>query len=372
MRVIISAGGTGGHIYPAISIINKLKERNKELEILYIGTTNRMEKDIIPSLGIKYAGIFIKGLNRKNIFKNIEVFKEYHKAKESVKDIITIFKPDVVVGVGGYVTLPVISVAKKLRIKTFIHEQNSILGLTNKILIRKADKVGISLKIDSLMKNDKVILTGNPRSEDAAKAKKMNKAKYGLNKNKKLVVIVMGSLGSMTITNIMKETLAAFKDKDYEVLFITGKDYFNQYESLKLPKNVKLLPTGGTEMLNILQSTDLIVTRAGATTIAEITTIGIPSIIIPSPHVTNNHQEYNASLLQEKGAAVIIKEKNLTNNILIKTIDSLIYDDKKLKEMKKCSKDLAVKDSATKVAKIIEKLAKEGKHGRNNKIHKRK
>lgn len=371
MKIIVSAGGTGGHIYPAIAIINKLKERNKDLEVLYIGTTDRMEHELIPSLGINYVGIPIKGLNRKNIFKNISVYKNYKKAIKTVEDIIKIFKPDVVVGVGGYVTLPVIKAAKKMKIKTFIHEQNSILGLTNKFLIKKADVVGISLEIESLKSNKNVILTGNPRSEEAFKAEKLDKTKYKLSKKKPLVVIVMGSLGSLTITNIMKETLMSFKDKKYEVLFITGKNYINEYDDIKIPKNVKLI-SSAPDMLNLLQVTDLIVTRAGATTIAEITTVGVPSIIIPSPHVTNNHQEYNASLLEKKGASLVIKERDLTEEKLLSTIDSLIEDAKKLNEMKRNNKGLSINDSASKIAKIIEDLAKEGIHERTNRVYKRK
>lgn len=370
MKIIVSAGGTGGHIYPSLAIINKLKERNPDVEILYIGTTDRMEKDIIPSLGINYVGINIKGLNRRNIFKNFEVYKSYKEAIKKVEDVMKIFKPDVVVGVGGYVTLPVMKAALKLKIKTFIHEQNSIYGLTNKFLIKKVDVVGVSLLSSSIKLKNNVVLTGNPRSEEAFFALDIKKSKLGLSSKKKLVLIVMGSQGSLTITNIMKDTLTKFKDKDYEVLFITGKNYYDEYNNIDLPKNVKLLPNT-PEMLSILKSTDLIVTRAGATTIAEITTLGVPSIIVPSPHVSNNHQEYNASLLEKRGASVVIKEKNLNKDNLVSTIDLLINNDKILSEMKKSNKDIGVKDSATVIAKIIENLAKGDKNGKSSKLRKR-
>ena len=356
MRIIVSAGGTGGHIFPALAIINKLKERNKDIEILYIGTTDRMEKDLIPSLGIPYKGIEMKGLNRKKIFKNFEVIKSFRNAIKEIKIIMKEFQPDVVLGIGGYITAPVIIAAHKLGIKTFIHEQNSIPGLSNKILKRKATKIGVSLE-NSLkyFKHSNVEFTGNPRSEEAYNAKPVDKKKYGLNENKKLVLFVMGSLGSYTITNIMTEIVPKLANKDYEALFITGKRFFENYEGVKVPKNVKLVPLID-DMLNVLKKTDLIVTRAGASTIAEITAVGVPAIMIPSPHVTHNHQEKNANVLGENGSALVIKEKDLTSEKLVETIDNLIKDEKKLKQMSEASKKLGVKDSATKIATIIEEL----------------
>ncbi len=356
MRIIVSAGGTGGHIYPALAIINKLKERNKDLEVLYIGTTDRMEKDLIPKLGIPYKGIEMKGLNRKKVLKNFQVIKSFRNAIKEIKEIMKEFKPDVVLGIGGYITAPVIIAAHKLGIKTFIHEQNSIPGLSNKILKRKATKIGVSLE-DSLkyFKHCDVEFTGNPRSEEAFNAKPLEKKKYGFHDDKKLVVFVMGSLGSYTVTNVIIESIPKIAKKDYEVLLITGKRFLENYEGIKIPKNIKMVPLID-DMLNVLKKTDLIVTRAGASTIAEITAVGVPAVMIPSPHVTHNHQEKNANVLGNNGSAVVIKEKELTSDILLSTIDSLINDDKKLKSMKEASKKLGVRDSATKIACIIENL----------------
>lgn len=356
MRIIVSAGGTGGHIYPALAIINKLKERNKDLEVLYIGTSDRMEKDIVPATGIKFIGIPMKGLNRKNIFKNIEVLKTYKNAIKKSKEIIKEFKPDVVLGIGGYITAPVIKAAHSLGVKTFIHEQNSIPGFTNKRLKKKANVIGVSIKeSEKYFKGGNVVFTGNPRSEEAVEAIAVDKKKYGLTENKKLVLFVMGSLGSLTITNIMKDIIPSFKDKDYEVLFVTGKNYYESYKDVTVPKNVKLVPML-TDMLNVLKKTDLIITRAGASTIAEITAIGVPSIMIPSPYVTHNHQEKNADVIEKNGATVVIKEKELTKDKLLTTIDSLISSDERLEKMKTCSKKMGVQDSATKIATIIENL----------------
>ncbi len=356
MRIIVSAGGTGGHIYPALAIINKIKERHKDCEILYIGTTDRMESTLVPSLGIKYEGITMKGLNRKNIFKNFSVIKSFYDGIKRAKEIIKGFKPDIVLGIGGYITAPVIIAAHKLGIKTFIHEQNSIPGLSNKILKKYVDVIGVSLKESmQYFKGRKVIFTGNPRSEEAAKAKPVNKEKYGLTESKKLVLFVMGSLGSLTITNLMHDIIPEFKDKNYEVLFVTGKNYFNSYNDLKIPDNVKLV-SNLDDMLNVLKKTDLIVTRAGASTIAEITAIGIPAIMIPSPYVTHNHQEKNAEILKVNEAAIVIKEKDLTKDNLLQNIDSIISSKDKIIKMKKNSKRLGVIDSATKIVETIEDM----------------
>ena len=357
MRIVVTAGGTGGHIFPALAIINKLKEINPDCNILYIGTTDRMESELVPKLGIVYKGIEIKGLDRKRLLSNITVYKKYKKAIEEAEKIIVDFKPDVVVGVGGYITLPVIIAANKHKIKTFIHEQNSIPGLANKLLKKKASCIGVSLK-DSLkyFKGSNALFTGNPRSEEAINAPVLDKKKYGLSDDKRLVLFVMGSLGSMTVTNSMKEILPSFNGKDYEVLFVTGQKYFDSYKEIDIPSNVKLVPLLD-DMLSVLKKTDLIVTRAGASTIAEITVLGVPSIMIPSPYVTHNHQEKNAEVLEKSGCSYVIKEKDLSKESLLESIDKLINDDSKLKEMSENNKKMGVKDSSSKIANIIIKLA---------------
>ena len=356
MRIIVTAGGTGGHIYPALAIINKIKEKEKDSKILYIGTLDRMESIIVPKYNIDYVGINMQGLNRKNIFKNIKVITNFSKAIKKSKEIMKEFKPDVVLGIGGYVTAPVIMAAHSLGIKTFIHEQNSIPGLSNKILSRYVDKIGISLPSSmEFFDKNKTIYTGNPRSEEVYNSKPILKRKYKLRNDKKLVLIVMGSLGSLVINEKMKEVLQGFKDKDYEVLFVTGKSYFDEYKKIKIPSNVRLEPYI-EDMPSLMKKCDLIVSRAGATAISEITVLGIPSILIPSPHVTHNHQYKNAKVLSDKGASIIVEEKDLTSENLIKNIDEIMSNKEKYDIMKKKSKELGVKDSATKIYEIIKEL----------------
>lgn len=353
MKIIVTAGGTGGHIFPALAIINKIKEKEPDSEILYIGTTDRMEKDIIPKAGIDFIGIKMMGLNRKNILKNIDVITSLKKAIDKSKEIIKKFNPDIVIGVGGYITFPVIYAANKLGYKTFIHEQNSIAGLSNKILKNKVNKIGVSLEYSKrFFPNNKTIFTGNPRSEEVFYSKSASKTKYGLSKDKKLVLVVMGSLGSYTINNIMKEIIQKFDGKDYEVLLVTGKRYYENYKNVVIPKNVKLIPFID-DMPGVLKITDLIITRAGASTIAEITALGLPSIMIPSPYVTHNHQYKNAKVLKNAGASILIEEKNLSSDILINNIDEILNNKTKYDIMSKRSKDLAVNNSATKIYEIL-------------------
>ena len=356
MRVIVSAGGTGGHIYPALAIIEKIKEKEPNSEFLYIGTTDRMEHEIIPKENIPYLGIKISGLNRKHLLSNFKVLKNYWKSVRILKKKIKEFHPDIVLGVGGYVTAPVISTAKKLGYKTLIHEQNSIPGVSNKFLSKYADKIGVSLEESiQYFPKEKVFFSGNPRSEIVARVKPISKKTLGLSENKKLVLIVMGSLGSTTMNQKLKEMLSSFQEKTYEVIFVTGKGYFEQFKNEKLPLNVKVVPYL-EEMLSVLMKTDLIVTRAGASTIAEITAIGLPSIMIPSPYVTHNHQLKNAKALENKNATVIIEEKDFTKEILIQKVDFILNDTIVYEKMKKSAKALGVQDSATRIYKVIRTL----------------
>lgn len=356
MRAIVVAGGTGGHIYPAIAIINKIKEKEQESEILYIGTTDRMEKDIIPNLGINYIGLEMSGLNRKNIFKNLEVLKKYKKAITDAKREIKKFDPDVVIGVGGYITLPVLTAANSLGYKTIIHEQNSIPGLSNKMLARFTDCVCVSLPNSvKLFKNKNVVYTGNPRSEEIIDVAKVTKKDLGLDSTKKLVIIVMGSLGSLTMTNKLKEIITGFSGKKYQVIVVTGKGYFDNYKDLKIPGNVRIVPYMDN-LINVMKDTDLLVSRAGASTIAEITAIGLPAILVPSPYVTHNHQYMNAKELEDLGACRIVTEEDFSKETIIKEIDNLLNDSKTYVEMREASKKLRVVDSATRIYTEIRKL----------------
>lgn len=356
MRVIISAGGTGGHIYPALAILNKIKERDPQAEFLYIGTHNRMEKDLIPELGIKYLPLEVTGFNRKKIFNNFKTLSLYLKAKNRCKKIIKEFEPDVVIGCGGYVTAPVIKAAFKMKIPTFIHEQNSIVGLSNKFLAKYATKIGVSFESTvNMFPKDKAIYTGNPCSEKAYNIKSASKSEFGLSTNKKLVLIVMGSLGSSSVNDKIVVMLDKFATKDYEVVFVTGNSYYEKIKNIKVKANIKILPFI-YEMPRLMKITDVIISRAGASTMSEIMALAIPTIFIPSPYVPNNHQFKNAYDLVSKDAACMLEEKDLTPDNLIKMIDELLNDKDKYMKIKNNLKKLRITDSADKIYKIIKEM----------------
>ena len=356
MKVIIVAGGTGGHIYPAIAIINKIKEKEPKSKFLYIGTNNRMEKDIIPKLGIDFVGIEMSGLSRKNIFSNGKVIKKFFKAVKSSEEEIKKFKPDIVIGAGGYITAPVLYAAHKLKVPTLIHEQNSIPGVSNKFIGSFADRICVSLPNSiNLFPKNKTIYTGNPRSEEIINVKKVKKTTLGFDENKKLVVFVMGSLGSTTMTEKLKELIPMFSNKAYQVLIITGKNYYDEYQDIEVSDNVKILPFMDN-LINLLKDSDLIVSRAGASTIAEITAIGLPAILVPSPYVTNNHQYKNAKELEDNGACRIIEESNFSKDKVINEIDKIFDDKDAYIEMANNSKKLGIPDSATRIYEEVRKI----------------
>lgn len=361
MKIIISAGGTGGHIYPALAIINKLKKEEKDLEVLYIGTHNRMEKDIIPERGIPYESIEIYGFSKKDIALDIKNIFLISKAKKKCLKIMKDFKPDMVFGIGGYVTYPVIWAANKLGIKTFIHEQNSQPGKTNLMLQSKADLIGVSFK-ESISKFDKakgeVFYSGNPCGENALSLEPMDKETLGLNKNKKLVVVVAGSLGSATINNKMKDFLYKCEKEEYEVLYITGKALYEDFiKDNKFPSNVKVLPYLDN-LPALLKNTDLIVTRAGASTMSEILSLNLPAIFIPSPYVANNHQYYNALEIKNNGGGELIEEKDLTSDELINKINSILSDKISYQKTKENLKKMSMNNSSDVIYDKIKELIK--------------
>ncbi len=331
MRIIITAGGTGGHIYPALSVVEKAIT-NKD-EILYIGTTNRMESELIPKKGIPYEGIEIYGFS-KNIFLDIKnVFKlisSYRKCKKIIKN----FKPDVVLGFGGYVTLPVIYTAHKLGIKTAIHEQNLIPGKANKFLSNIADTVFVSFKNSvKHINNDNIIYSSCPSGERAMLMTKHNKEDLGFNRDKKLIIIVMGSLGSMSVTEKLKDFLETFDRSDSEILFISGQNCFEASKQFKTPSNVKILKFYN-DLPALMKDADIIVSRAGASTITEIISLEKLSILIPSPFVANNHQYYNAKDINDNELGIMLEEKYLNKNTLSKELDKLLTNEIEINKIK--------------------------------------
>lgn len=328
MRIIVTAGGTGGHIYPALGVIEEL-QKDKKNEILYIGTTDRMESEIVPNLGIKYEGLEIYGLT-KNIPKDIKNIKCILSSYKKCKKIMKEFKPDYVIGFGGYVTFPVLMAAHKYKIRSGIHEQNKIPGKTNKMLSKYAETTFISFMDSKSEFKNKCILSGNPCGEKAINAKAHDKTKLGFKKDKKLILIVMGSLGSEVVNNMMSEFLENYKSTTNEILFITGKSSYDKFKDLKVEKYIKIVPFYN-DLSGLMKSANLIISRAGASTISEILALNLPSILIPSPYVANNHQYYNALELKESGVSIMLEQKDLTTETLKKSIDEAFKNESEIK-----------------------------------------
>lgn len=362
MKFILTAGGTGGHIYPALSVLDEIK-KDKNNQYLYIGTKDRMESELIPSMGIPYESIEVYGLSKTNMFTNIKNIKCVRDSYKKCLKIMDDFKPDAVIAFGGYVTLPVCLAAKKRGVKVFLHEQNMLPGKSNIFVSKKADAVFVSFKDGTRkLKCKKIIYTGNPVSQRAIEIKKFDKTELGFSKDKKLIVIVMGSLGSTSVNERLLEFLRSYEREDTEILFITGKKSFATLNNnLIVPKSTKIVPFF-ENLPGIMKSADLIISRAGASTIAEIMATKTPSILIPSPYVANNHQYYNALDLVNKNISIMLEEKDLNKESLIEAIDEIFKEDT-FKEIKKNLKE--IKDISSSTI-IMEEIYKELK-GKNEK-----
>lgn len=364
MRLLVSGGGTGGHIYPALALIESLKKKDPTAEVLYVGTTRGLETRIVPAAGIPLKTLKIQGFKRSLSLENLKTVCLFLKSVHESKRIIKEFKPDVVIGTGGYVCGAVVYAASKLKIPTMIHEQNSVAGVTNKFLSHFVDKIGICFEdAASQFPEKKVILTGNPRAQQVALMKKTGRlySEYGLEKNKKTVLIFGGSQGARRINEASTAAISAWKQADYQVLFVSGQGHYEKIMAKladkKLPENVHIVPYIA-DMPAILPEVDLIVGRAGATSLAEITALGLPAILIPSPYVTNDHQTKNAQSLVTRQAAVMIKESELDETSLVAAINKLMTDDKERMQMAANCKQMGMPNAADKLLAVLESLIK--------------
>lgn len=342
MRVLLTGGGTGGHIYPALAVARRLKEMDSDVTLLYIGTKRGLESTIVPKEGIVFKAIEIEGFKRSLNFDslkyNLKSVQLFLSSIKKSKEIIREFKPDVVLGTGGYVSAPICYAAAKEGIPTVVHEQNSFLGLTNKFLIRSIDKLAISFdEIYSQVEGyeEKVVFTGNPRAQEVAgQQMAMIDTVHGLDVTKPIVLIFGGSRGAANINRSVVEAYNHLRHRDYQVLFVPGQQYFeemtkqlNAISPLQRNPNFVVKPYLHN-MIEVLRHTSAIVSRSGATTIAEITVLGIPSVLIPSPNVTDDHQTQNAMSLVKHDAAILLKEEELSGASLLATLDDLIGNKK--------------------------------------------
>lgn len=363
MRLIISGGGTGGHIYPALAIIEDLLKQEPDSEVLYVGSHRGLESSIVPKQGIKFVALKIQGFKRSLSFENFKTIALFLKSVHDSKKIIKDFKPDVVIGTGGYVSGAVVYAAAKAHIPTIIHEQNSAVGLTNKFLSRYVDKIAIGFhEAKAQFPEEKVIFTGNPRAQQVANMHSDFKwSSIGLKDDVSTVLIFGGSQGAPAINNAVIGSINEFNRRTYQVVFVTGQKRYTQVmdklQKSQIKSNIKVLPYINN-MPQVLPKVDLIIGRAGATSIAEITALGIPAILIPSPYVTADHQTKNTMSLVSRGAALMIKEADLNPKNLLKAVDQLMHDPAEREKMAKNSRSLGVVNSADKILEIAHNLTK--------------
>ncbi|GEO03966.1 UDP-N-acetylglucosamine--N-acetylmuramyl-(pentapeptide) pyrophosphoryl-undecaprenol N-acetylglucosamine transferase [Adhaeribacter aerolatus] len=313
-RVIISGGGTGGHIFPAVAIANEIKQRNPTAEILFVGAKGRMEMTRVPEAGYKIVGLNISGLQRRITLENLsfpfKVFSSIRAAKKIIKD----FKPDAVVGVGGYASAPVLFAGTSLKVPSLIQEQNSYAGITNKLLAKRVDKICVAYEgMESFFPASKLVLTGNPVRQDIlAKEDKRAEALtyFGLPSNHKNILVIGGSLGARTINQATEASLAQMKAAGYGLIWQTGKFYHNQAQTAT--DNIGALNIKAFDFIRRMDlayaAADVVISRAGALSISELCLVGKPVILVPSPNVAEDHQTKNALALVKKDAAVLVKD----------------------------------------------------------------
>ena len=372
IKVIISCGGTGGHIYPAIAVANEIKKRNKMNEILFIGSNERMEMKIIPNHNFKIIGLWISGIKRSSLWKNIIFFgipfvlKNFLLPFKLVYSIIrslfiiNSFKPDIVIGFGGYTSGPSLIASILTGTSSAIQEQNSYPGITNRILGKKVNLVFVAFENLERFFSKKLFCFGNPiRSNllNISKSKSDAIRFFGLNKNKKTLLIIGGSLGSKTMNDSVMNNLSIIKNSPFQILWQTGKNYYDQILSKKdlIPSNIIFFPFI-KEMNYAYASSDIIISRAGALAISELCVIGKPVILVPSPNVVEDHQTKNAIYLKSSGACEIIKDQNARKDLIKKSFQ-LLNDKNKIKKLKKNILLLSKPDATKKIVdKLLDKL----------------
>ncbi len=370
MRYILSGGGTGGHIYPALTIADKIKNMDKGCEILFVGTEQGLESDIVPKEGYLLRTIDVHGFDRQiNIHNLVNVFTTI-KSLWQAKQIINDFKPDIVIGTGGYVCGPVLLIASLFGIPSLIQEQNAIPGITNKILARFVTKiaVGYAESIRYFSNKEKIIVTGNPVRDEVVEAKRESALKtFGLEQGKLTLLVAGGSRGARSINEAMLEVYKHFAGRtDIQILHVTGKNEYNNIVGTLEQQGIDLVQSGNIiiksylyNMPQALAAADLVIFRAGAIGLAEVTARGIPSILVPYPFAAENHQEYNARVLEQQGAAIVILDKELKGSTLITHLEKFLSDPNLLKRMAQRSHAIGKPNSAKQIAELAVKMVQE-------------
>jgi len=366
LRVIISGGGTGGHIFPAVSIANAVKLLRPDAKILFVGALGRMEMQRVPAAGYEIKGLPIQGFDRKNLLKNIKVLYKIWKSQRMARNIIKEFRPQVAVGVGGYASGPTLNMAAAKGIPCLLQEQNSYAGVTNKLLAKKAAKICVAYEgMERFFPKDKIMLTGNPVRQQLLETT-ISKAdalqSFGLNEQLKTVLIVGGSLGARTLNESVLGHLDLVRDSGVQFIWQTGKYYhaeiLKRLEQMGKPKNL-IVTDFISDMGAAYKAADIVVSRAGAGSISEFCLLGKPVILVPSPNVAEDHQTKNALALVKKEAALYIKDVEAPQLLMSMAIDT-VKDDAKLKSLSDNILKMALPSSAEIIAKEVIKLAENG------------
>ena len=371
LRIIISGGGTGGHIFPAVSIANAIKELRPDTEILFVGAEGRMEMHRVPAAGYPIKGLPVAGFDRKNLFKNIPVLIKLFKSQRLARKIVKDFQPHAAVGVGGYASGPTLKVAGSMGVPTLLQEQNSYAGVTNKLLAKQAKKICVAYEgMERFFDKDKIILTGNPVRQgllNFSKTREEAITTFGLDPNKQTILILGGSLGARTINQCLMENLDKVKSSGIQFIWQTGKIYIEEAKAA-VSKAGELPMLHVTDFISDMATAycaaDLVISRAGAGSISEFCLLQKPVILVPSPNVAEDHQTKNALALVNKNAALYVKDIEAKELLLDKAIEAVKQPDL-LKNLSENITELAFTDSANIIAKEVIKLAEKYKeeHG---------
>lgn len=359
-RILVSGGGTGGHIFPALSIADEMRSR-LGAEILFVGAENRMEMTRVPEAGYNIIGLPVAGFDRKRIWRNFRVIGKLLSSMGKARKIIKDFRPDVVVGVGGYASGPVLKAAQQMGIPTLIQEQNSYAGVTNKLLAKKADSICVAYDgMDKFFPPSSIVKTGNPirqRLLTNSLTRKEALESFGLSPDRKTLLVVGGSLGALTINESMERKLKELVEKGIQVIWQTGKSFGKRGpEASKGLKGVVVTPFI-TDMASAYKGADLVISRAGAASISELQALGKPVILVPSPNVAEDHQTHNALALSERGAAVLVKDSEAREKLVDEAIN-LLSNPEELQRMAAKIKEMGISDAAQRIGAEICKLLK--------------
>lgn len=365
LRIIISGGGTGGHIFPAISIANAIKQLEPTANILFVGALGRMEMQRVPDAGYDIKGLPVCGFDRKHLWKNIKVLYKLWQSRRLAKAIIKEFKPNAAVGVGGYASGPTLNQCASLGVPYLIQEQNSYAGVTNKLLAKRASKICVAYEgMDRFFPSDKIILTGNPVRQNILQnniSKADARKAFQLDPEKKTILIIGGSLGARTINESILQHLSDIRNSDVQFIWQTGKVY-KEAIAKRLEGEEPLANLHVTDFISDMASAyaaaDMVISRAGASSISEFCLLGMPVILVPSPNVAEDHQTKNALALVNKQAAVYVKDAEAPEK-LIDTALSIVNDESKLNELHQNILGMALKNSAERIAEEVLKIAKQ-------------